>query len=100
MSNETGGVERRGVQRREDVLGEQRAHDLADGISGDHPRDAEAAGEHGGDRRLAHTGGAAEEDDEGDIQAVDRLPLGERLGVTVAHLVTQHGEGEVGQLRL
>ena len=86
------------MQGREDVLGEQRPHDLAYGVGGDHPRDPEAAGEHGGNRRLADSGCSAEKDDEGDVETVRHLPLGERLGIAVTHLGAKYVEGQGGEL--
>ena len=86
------------MQRGEDLLAEHRPHDLADGVGGDHPGDPEAAGEHGGDRRLANSGGPAKKDDEGDVEAVHHLPLGERLGVSVTHLGAKDVEGQSGEL--
>ena len=62
-------LERRVVDRRHEVDGEEGAHDLTDHVGGGDPRDAEPVRHLGGERALAHPGGAADEDHERHLQA-------------------------------
>ena len=81
---------------------EEGAHGLAHHVGADHAGDAEAVGELGGQRALAHAGGAADEDDERRLEAAQLLPLAEALDEDVALLgpelvardLLQVGEGE------
>ena len=99
VAHEVDGVEARRVERRHELLGEHRPHDLADGVGGDDPGDTQAGGELGCDRRLAHARRPADQDDQGPVDPVHHLPLGERVGVALPDLLHQHPAGQLGQLR-
>ena len=90
-------IERRDVQGRDQLLGDRRPQHFTDGVRRDHPGDAEPGGELRGNRRLADTGGAAQENDERLVELLDRLPFQVAAGMALVDLGQQRRR-QVAQL--
>src|SRR5437588_12418959 len=91
-------AEARRVQGGHELLGEQPAHDLPDGVRGHEPHDPEPRGELGGDGGFPHARGAADHEDERDVERLYLLPPQEVLRVTLAGHLLQDAHRDGGEL--
>ncbi len=91
------GLERRGVNGRDQVPGQGDAQDLADRVGGDHPADAEPLGHLEGQGRLAAAGGAPEQQDHRLLGLLVAAPDEVALGGLLAEAVQQGFVGEPAQ---
>ena len=85
-------VERALMNRGHEVPGEYTTHDLSDGIRRGNAVDSEPVGDLGGDRGLAHTGRAADENDERPIMArgIAQFPVARRVALPCRALQVLH----------
>ena len=84
------GLEARVVDRRHERLGEERAHRLADEVGRRDAGDAEPVGRLGGDGRLARAGRAADEEQDRQVERVQRGVAAQAAHDVGALLVAEH----------
>ncbi len=88
-------LEARVVDRRHELLGEERAHRLPDEVGRRDPRDPEPVRGLRRDGRLARAGRAADEDDHGQVELVQLTEAPEPADRLGALGVAEHLEGEL-----
>src|SRR5581483_5646349 len=91
------GLEARVVDRRHELLREERAHRLADEVRGRDARDPEPIGELGRDGRLAGSGRAADEEDQRQVELAELPVAAEPAGRLRALVLAEHLAGELGE---
>ena len=84
-------LEARVVDRRHELLREERAHRLADRVGRGDARDAEPVRDLGRDRRLAGPGGAADEEHDRQVELAERLEAPEQEDRVLALVLGEHG---------